>query len=542
MRLQNYTILAALLLFVADGRAQTAPAIDGCTTRIDLSSSMLSDSRRALERTLMLTTAPEHSYLFRTGSMRQQTCAPYPFLTRWQPAAPHGRFDVLPVELSVTNQSAYPRSVNDGGAWQGVGLNLAAAAGVRASWSFLTVSLAPEVYYQQNKEFRFIERSTVQGRSPLGNPYHAEIDLPSRMGTTSFETLSLGQSYVQANYKNVSATFGNENVWIGAAEVYPIVMSYTAPGFPHIRLGTQKPLDLRWINLEFQILMASLKESDYFDINPDNDDHYYTVTAINIEPKFAPGLYLGIARAYHDTASALGQGPGFYASRLFEGPFGAGGSGNRVGNSLAALYGRWVHPASGFEAYVEWSREDTPGGFMDLLREPDWTQAYVLGFQKAFASPGRVTRLYGEAVHLGESAPVRAGRGSFSYYTHSIVRQGHTHRGQLLGAAIGPGSDAQLMGVDVFTASSRSALRVERTRYDDDTYYRTFARRFGETRHDTELTFSASRLQFLGAFEVEAELGVSRRYGRQFMPQNQQPALIESNLAAGLRAAWRPNW
>jgi hypothetical protein len=238
----------------------------------------------------------------------------------------------------------------------------------------------------------------------------------------------------------------------------------------------------------------------------------------------------------------VGHGPGFYVSRLIEGPFGAGGSGNRVGNAIATLYGRWVHPASGFEAYVEWAREDTPGGFMDLLREPDWTQAYVLGFQKAFVSEGRVARVYGEAIHLGESTPTRAGRGFFSYYTHSAVRQGHTNQGQLLGAAIGPGSDAQLVGVDVFSGTGRSALRVERTRYDDDTYYRTFARRFGETRHDVELTLSASRLQFFGGFEVEAGFALSRRYGRQFMPQDQPSAIVESNLAARLTAAWRPTW
>src|SRR5688500_16686151 len=113
MRLQNYTILGALLLFAADGSAQTSPAPDSCATRMDLSSSMLSDARRALERTLMLITPPENSYLFRASSLRQRTCAPVGFLDRWQPAAQRGRFAVLPVQLSVTNQSAYPRTVND---------------------------------------------------------------------------------------------------------------------------------------------------------------------------------------------------------------------------------------------------------------------------------------------------------------------------------------------------------------------------------------------------------------------------------------------
>jgi len=544
MRLANYTILAGLLLFTRAGVAQTPePAAQPCADRIDLSSSTLSDARRSLERALSLTAPPDGSYLFRARSLGNTVCARgYSFLTHWRPAGAGKRVEVLPLQVSAVNNSAYPRSVNDGAGWQGVGLNLAAAGGVRAHWKIVNASLAPEVFYQQNKDFAFIASPETGGQSAFRNPYHGGIDFPTRFGTAAFETLSLGQSYLQASYGKFSATISTENLWIGAAEVYPILMSYTAPGFPHLRLGTQKPVDLRWVNLEFQILMGSLKESDYFDFNSRNDEHYNTTALVVIEPAFLPGLFLGIARTYHDTASAFGHDPGFYISRIIETPFGDKFGGNRVGNAIGLLYGRWVLPESGFEAYVEWAREDTPGGFQDLLREPDWTQAYVLGFQKAFAKENRLTRVYGEVIHLGESAPARAGRGLFSYYTHAIVRQGHTNEGQLLGAAIGPGSDAQLVGADIFSGSGRSAFRIERTRYDDDTYYRTFARRFGETRHDVELTLSASRLQFIGPFEIEAGLSFSRRYGRQFMPQETQPAIIESNLSSRLTASWQPSW
>jgi hypothetical protein len=205
--------------------------------------------------------------------------------------------------------------------------------------------------------------------------------------------------------------------------------------------------------------------------------------------------------------------------------------------------GRWVLPESGFEAYAEWSREDTPGDLTDVLREPDWTQAYVIGFSKSLLRRRTLTRVYGELIHLGASAPERAGRGFFSYYTHGTVKQGHTQNGQLLGAAIGPGSDAQLLGVDVFDALGRSALRIERTRYDDDTYYRTFARRFGETRHDAEITISASRMHFVSALELEAGIAWSKRYGRMFVPlPDDGPDIVESNWAVRIGGTWKPSF
>lgn len=540
MRLAHYTLFGAALLFAAELTAQTpAAAAPTCGRYVDLTASTISDARRSLYRALSITSAPGRSDLFRASSIGGVVCAgDFSFLDAWSPLKTDAAVAPLPLEASVLTNSAYPRSVNDGAAWSGVGTNFRAAAGVRGQWRFLRASLAPEFAYQQNKTFAFVPFDGI-GRSEFGNPYQPQIDLPTRFGAESFSTLTLGQSYIQATTGTFAATFGTENLWIGAAEVHPILLSYTAPGFPHLRLGTQRPIDLPFVRVELQLLFASLRESDYFNIDPSDDDHYFTSALIVIEPKFVPGLFLGVARAYHDTATATGQSLSYYTSRIIETPFGAGAGGNDIGNALGVLYGRWVHPASGFEAYGEWSREDTPGGWVDALREPDWTQAYVLGVQKTFARPHRLSRLYAELIHLGESAPSRAGRGHFSYYTHSAIVQGHTNEGQLLGAAIGPGSDAQLIGFDMFSASGRTAVRVERTRYDDDTYYRTFARRFGETRHDAEITLSASRLQFVGPVELEAGLAMSRRYGRQFMTEED---LAETNWSLRVGAAWQPKF
>lgn len=528
------------------GQDSTAAPVR-CGQQIDFDVSVISDTQRSLWRALSITSLPRNgsgyaaaSGLFRSASVPTVACIDsLLFLSSWQ-TAPGEHMRVLPVETAVRSNSAYPRSVNDGAAWLGLGWNLGATAGVRAQWKFLTAQAAPQIYYQQNADFVF-PGNAQPGFSEFANPYHLDIDMPNRFGRNAYSTFDAGQSFLLAQAGAIGFTAGTENMWIGAADVYPILMSYTAPGFPHFRIGTQRPLNLRVVDVEFQLVFASLSESKYFDGPGNNDDHYFTTTMAVLRPHFLPGLSIGVARAYHDSTSATGHNVGFYLDHLIETPFGAFSGGNRVGNGIGVLMAQWVLPESRFEAYAEWGREDTPGDWKDVLREPDWTQAYVLGFSKAFTQQNHLVRVYGELIHLGESAPSRAGRGFFSYYTHGLVTQGHTNQGQLLGAAIGPGSDAQLLGVDVFSSTGRSALRIERTRYDDDTYYHTFARRFGETRHDAEITLSAGRTQLVRSFELDGGVALSKRYGRSFIPlPNDEPDLIEYNWAFRFGLAWRP--
>jgi hypothetical protein len=99
------------------------------------------------------------------------------------------------------------------------------------------------------------------------------------------------------------------------------------------------------------------------------------------------------------------------------------------------------------------------------------------------------------------------------------------------------------LGVDIFSASGRSAIRIERARYDDDTYYRRFARRWGETRHDAELTLALSRTHFLRGIELEAGLQLSRRYGRDFLTLDDDGReRIDNNVSTRLAASWRPSF
>jgi hypothetical protein len=107
-------------------------------------------------------------------------------------------------------------------------------------------------------------------------------------------------------------------------------------------------------------------------------------------------------------------------------------------------------PRSGFEVYAEYGRDDHNGDRRDLLQEPDHIAIYGLGLQKAWITHGgSIVSLGGELLNFEVSTLARH-RAQGAVYGHSFVEQGHTHRGQLLGAGFGVGSGAG------------SSIRVER--------------------------------------------------------------------------------
>jgi hypothetical protein len=140
-------------------------------------------------------------------------------------------------------------------------------------------------------------------------------------------------------------------------------MSNTAAGFPHALLGTGRPVDIGVGKLEAQLYMGRLDRSKYFS---DQSHAWFYGLVLDYEPRWVPGLYLGLAGVNLKNCACLGT------------------SGDT--NSLFAVYWRWVFPPVGLEIYGEWTREDYAGSLADLVRQFDHPAAGTLGLQKVWAS------------------------------------------------------------------------------------------------------------------------------------------------------------
>ena len=449
---------------------------------------------------------------------------------------------VVPLRLRSDWLSAYPTDRNNGALWSGRGLSTALSGGAWLRWGPFSASVAPLVAFQQNAAFdtAAIPAAAIdEGVSGFSYPF-GRVDFPQRFGDESFWTLDPGSSFARLDAFGAAAGVSTENLWWGPGQRNSILMGSSAAGVPHVFLGTSGPRRTPIGSIEAEAVWGRMAESEYFDTIAANDDRLLTGMVLSYAPRFLPGLTLGVARVYYQTIPPEGLDFEDYIPFL-ESPLketladSASPDGNDAADQLGAVYARWVLPESDFEVYAELARNDHSWDFHDWLVEPDHSQAYTLGFTKALGSADRLFRLTGELTHL-QKPITTLHRASPSYYRHAIVRQGYTNDGQLMGAWIGPGSDNQFLGLDVFERWGSAGLFVERVRHDADAYFQIDSIR-GKFpwRHDVELGFGAQGVLFVREVTLEGTLASYERRSRYFAEGRR-----ERNWMLLLEGSWSP--
>lgn len=446
----------------------------------------------------------------------------------------------LAAEMRLVYNSKYPHDVNDGALWAGKGGSAALSAGVQVKWGPVTGTLYPTVYASQNDDFPLAPVS-FGNRPSFAYAWHQNIDWPQRFGAETVKEYDWGQSGIRVDLSGFTAGFSTENMWWGPTVRNPIIMGNSAAGFPHIDLGTGRPVWIGIGHIEARAIWGELRESDYFDTDPDNDRRYITGLTFGYRPSFLPGLTIGGTRVLYQRWPDDGLGAGeifdFFGEFFNEGvePLPGGGVGNDPTDQLLSVVARWVLPDAGIDVYLEWARNDFSGNLRDFLLEPDHSRGFTVGFQKTLASHNGVFRLRSEFTTLGLSATAQI-RANPTFYVHSVVHQGYTQRGQLLGAGIGPGANSQVLGVDRYSAAGRWGVSLQRVRFDDDAFFRDGLSRL---EHDVELTLGGSVFRFVGPVEVGGGLELSRRLNWYRVEENDV-----TNLNAKVVVRWSgiTNW
>ncbi|MBR9991060.1 MAG: hypothetical protein KFH98_14960 [Gemmatimonadetes bacterium] len=423
----------------------------------------------------------------------------------------------LPADVKVLYHGSYPRDWNDGALRGSVGLSTKLTAGAALRWRSLEAAIAPVVTWHSNAAVTIIPFPDPRTYSRYIHPWHGRfIDLPQRFGDRSGGTVDAGQSYLRVNIAGVRAGLSHENLAWGPARRNPLLLSGTAPGFAHVFIESARPHDVWLGDAEFQLFRGRLEESDYFDYDPANDQRALAGVMATLRPRGLEGLYLGAGHLHMQTWYA-----GTSARDLILGPY-AGIDPDSVGLPrdlrLFTLFMRWALAPAGMEVYGEWARQDSWEQWVHLLNPLDAAQAYTLGLQKVSRRGDTAIRFSAEVSHLSDAlSHPDLGRGLNTYYVSPHVPQGHTHRGQVLGAPIGPGSESQFIGADVFWRHGMSSVSVERVRYDDDAYYAVWGQVHLPHGYDTEMSFRAAHLYAMPLFSLEAEFGYSFRYSRSLL-------------------------
>lgn len=389
----------------------------------------------------------------------------------------------LPIQWQQQFNSQYPYGMNDGGMVPAKGYQTMVSAGLFARIGFVSIQLQPEFVYAENKAFKQITDANNE-ISKYYYQYYNQIDLPDRFGEKAYTNFNWGQSSIRVNFDPVSFGISNENLWWGPGVRNSLLMSNNAPGFKHFTLNTSRPVNTPIGAFEAQIIAGRLESSgvalpagaNY--IAKTADWRYISGVVFTYNPKWLPKLYLGFDRtfiAYHqDMGSAIKNYLPFFNSMEQSK---ADANGNVVSfatpkDQLASFFVRWVMPESRAEVYFQYGREDHAYNTRDFVVEPEHTRAYVVGFRKLL--PLKRTDEYiqvGLELTQLESGPTKSVRGSGYWYTHSVVRDGYTNVGQVLGAGIGPGSNMQSLDVSWVKGLKKIGLEMERLVHNNDLMY-----------------------------------------------------------------------
>lgn len=383
------------------------------------------------------------------------------------------RVSLVRPQLRTVYNSAYPYGVNDGAVWAGRGLTTSLQAGVAARYGPVSLTLAPMVFWAENRDFRLQENGR-EGEMAFANAYRPHtLDYPQRFGEEAYFRVDPGQSTLRMDAGWIATGISTANQHWGPARHHPIILGSNGPGFLHVFLGTSRPVDVWAGKVHTRLVWGRLEQSAYGTMSPDSSRRLLTGLVGVFTPRGAPGIEIGAARLFHAPWSADGLDPGrlllpleaLYKKDSAD-PYDE--SDRRYHNQLASVFFRAALPESGFEVYGEYGRDDHNWDLRDFLLEPDHSSAYVLGVSRAWPlSPTGVLALSGEVAN-GEASHLSRIRPQSRFYPHERTRQGHTHRGQLLGSPSIFGGGGATVRMDHFHPGGRWALHWSRSLHQDE--------------------------------------------------------------------------
>jgi hypothetical protein len=185
-------------------------------------------------------------------------------------------------------------------------------------------------------------------------------------------------------------------------------------------------------------------------------------------------------------------------------------------NQLLSAFVRWVLPRSGAEFYLEYGRDDHAYDFRDLVSEPDHSRTYLLGVRKVLTSRDKYLSAVRTEIFNFQLPTTARHRDEGGIYLHGGLRQGHTQRGQLLGAPVGVGAGAaSVVAYDRFTPSGRFTLSWTRKVNQEAGRFQVTGLS-SESAIDVTHSLSVERVMFRGPIDITAAGTFSREFNRYF--------------------------
>ena len=386
------------------------------------------------------------------------------------------------------NNSLLPISFNDGNMYPARGWQERYSVGVNLKLLIFDINYQPEKLTVQNLRQEYYSGNTGDGNFMFKyfGMVANNIDNFRQFGYDKIEETTLGQSRVGIKFKYISAGISNENIWWGPGKRNSLVFTNNAAGFKHYYLKTVEPIKTYIGNFELAGVVGKLETTKYTEIDQELlnacqvckvfknlDEREIDGITINFNPKWVPNFYIGYAYSrqfYRNARNAIGETLSFFTKDLAK-------------QEVGSLFFRFSMP----EDYAEFYGE------MGLPNEAPWPwkffkermrPAFVFGATKLV--PLKLFNSYlslnAEFTQLQLMNPQDifysgypfAGGKPNSWYLSTIVQQGWSNNGQLMGASIGPGSNNQSISLSWNKGYNKIGIFVERTVFNNDFYYSVY--------------------------------------------------------------------
>ena len=386
------------------------------------------------------------------------------------------------------NNSLLPVNFNDGNMYPARGWQERYSYGVNIKLLIFDINYQPEKLTVQNLTQEYYAGNTFDGNFMFKyfGMVANNIDNFRQFGYDRIEETTFGQSRAGIKTKYLAAGISNENIWWGPGKRNSLVFTNNAAGFKHYYLKTTEPINTYIGNFEIAGVVGKLEATKFTDIDQslldicqpckvfkNLDEREIDGITINYQPKLLPNLYIGYAYSrqfYRHASNAFGDTVNFFSKNLPK-------------QEIGSMFFRFSMPEDHAEFYGE----------IGLPNEAPWpwkffkervTPAFVFGVTKLIP-----LKLFDSYLNLNVEFtqlqimdprqifnlgyPFSGGKPN-SWYLSTIVKQGWSNNGQLMGASIGPGSNNQSISLSWNKGYNKIGVFVERTVFNNDFYYSVY--------------------------------------------------------------------
>jgi hypothetical protein len=450
-------------------------------------------------------------------------------------AKPSDKFvaKILPFKLIQQFNTFSPIGRNDGGIIPAKGYQILVSAGYYVAYRSLRIQFKPEYVLADNPNFNSFP-TTEKDQVRLNKITYLNFsDIPERLGENPYHKVSWGESSIKFGINNIDIGLSTENLWWGPGQQNSLIMSNNAPGFFHISINTRKPIRTFVGSFEGQLISGKLEGSGLDSADEDyivdginykmpkaHEWRYLSGLTINYQPKWVPGLFIGLNRVFQIYNSDLGNGFSDYFPVIT--PFQKNNLSEedaKKRDQLASLFFRWFLKESRFELYFENGWNDHSSTLWDLFESPEHSRAYLFGFNKIFilnSKKDSYLKLNYENTQLQQSAD-RIVRPAGAWYLHGPVRHGYTQMSQVIGAGIGPGGNMQTLDFSLWKKDKVFGFQCERYAHNMDFYYETYK---DYNRKWVDLCFNAYAYRRIGKIDVQAKLNTAWMSNYEWQPND----------------------